>query len=400
MAYSEAHGAGVMGQVQSAGHGGLKEHLAGSERSLAAAAEACEASVLAIECRGLTKRYGKHRGIEDVDLTVREGEIFGFIGPNGAGKSTTIRTLLGLIGKTSGEARIFGLDIERDRKAILRQTGYLPSEVFYYDRMRARDLLAYAASFYPDRRACMQRARELAQRLELDLDARVEDMSLGNKKKVGIVAGLLHRPRLIVLDEPTSGLDPLMQRAFFGLVREENARGATVLFSSHILSEVQRVCGRVAIIREGRIVDVRDIAEMRASAVKRVSVELGDGAGAARAGEGSHADSDASASDDGFSAVRELGGVRAFESHGAQATFLFEGELSALLGLLARLPLADVAISEPTLEEAFMHYYAREREDATGAGAGAGAPASAEEAAAKASDALHLGRADARGDAR
>ena len=207
-----------------------------------------------IETKNLTKYYGKARGILDVSLSVEEGEIFGFIGPNGAGKSTTIRTLLSLIHKTSGEARIFGLDCEADHVKILEDVGYLPSEVFYYDRMRAIDLFRYSASFY--QRDCSQRIQELSALLQVNLQQKIEDMSLGNKKKVGIIQGLLHSPRLIILDEPTSGLDPLMQKTFFDLIREENRRGATVLFSSHILSEVQRICDRVAIIKEGRIAAV------------------------------------------------------------------------------------------------------------------------------------------------
>jgi len=185
-----------------------------------------------IETKNLTKYYGKARGIIDVNLTVEEGEIFGFIGPNGAGKSTTIRTLLSLIYKTSGQAKIFGLDCEADKVAILKDVGYLPSEVFYYDNMRAIDLFHYSASFY--KKDCSNRIDELASLLQVNLRQKIEDMSLGNKKKVGIIQGLLHSPRLIILDEPTSGLDPLMQKTFFDLIREENKRGATVLFSSHI----------------------------------------------------------------------------------------------------------------------------------------------------------------------
>ncbi|PLS31525.1 ABC transporter [Bifidobacterium margollesii] len=299
--------------------------------------------VPAIVTRHLTKRYGRARGIEDVNLTVRQGEIFGFIGPNGAGKSTTIRTLLGLIRKTSGEASIFGLDCERDRTRILEQVGYLPSEVFYYDGMRARDLLNYAASFY--RVDCSARIRELAARLDLDLDRKVEDMSLGNRKKVGIVQGLMHRPRLIVLDEPTSGLDPLIQRAFFDLMLEERRRGATVLFSSHILSEVQRICDRVAIIREGHVVDVRSVSEMRRSAVKRVTIGI------------DHADAAHRVFDD-MPGVRSLT-VDDGGSAGGTATvsFLYEGDCNTLIASLADMSLADVEIAEPTLEEVFMHYY-------------------------------------------
>ena len=303
--------------------------------------------VPAILTRHLTKRYGKARGIDDVNLTVRQGEIFGFIGPNGAGKSTTIRTLLGLIRKTSGEASILGLDCERDRTRILEQVGYLPSEVFYYDGMRARDLLRYAASFYSV--DCSARIRELSERLGLNLDQKVEDMSLGNHKKVGIVQGLMHRPRLIILDEPTSGLDPLAQRAFFDLIREENRRGATVLFSSHILSEVQRICDRVGIIREGRLIAVRSVAEMRRSAVKRVKL-----------GFALPADAEAARR-----ALASMAGVRSLtmndgDGGAAGASFLYEGDCNALIAALAGLRLADVEIAEPTLEEVFMHYYQRD----------------------------------------
>ncbi len=282
----------------------------------------------AIECRGLTKRYGSHRGIEGVDLTVERGEIFGFIGPNGAGKSTTIRCLLGLVHKTSGEARVLGFDIERERTAILARTGYLPSEVAFYDRMRARELLRYAASFYLDSAACLERAHELSERLELDEDARVDDMSLGNRKKVGIVVSLMHAPDLLVLDEPTSGLDPLVQREFFDIVREENARGVTVLFSSHVLSEVQRICGRVAVIRQGRIVDVRSVAELRASAIKQVHVLTGDG---------------------------------------REESFVHQGSCNVLVERLSRLDVADLEVGEPSLEELFLHYYEDGAEEPDGA---------------------------------
>lgn len=287
-----------------------------------------------IETRKLTKSYGKARGIVDVDLQVGEGEIFGFIGPNGAGKSTTIRTLLSLIRKTSGEARIFGLDCERDSTRILADVGYLPSEVFYYDRMRAIDLLNYSASFY--KKDCRQRIRELSEVLELDLNRKIEDMSLGNKKKVGIVQGLLHSPRLIILDEPTSGLDPLMQKTFFDLIRQENKRGATVLFSSHILSEVQRICDRVAIIKEGRIVDTQSIAALQQTAVKRVTLM---------------------AKDPVVRATLAFPGVSSAEVDGVHASFVYEGDCNVLLAKLSDFSLVNVDITEPTLEEVFLHYY-------------------------------------------
>ena len=288
-----------------------------------------------IETRNLTKYYGKARGILDVSLTVEEGEIFGFIGPNGAGKSTTIRTLLSLIYKTSGEAKIFGLDCHENREKILMDVGYLPSEVFYYDDMRAIDLFRYSASFY--KKDCAARARELAERLKLDLNKKIEDMSLGNKKKVGIIQGLLHSPRLIILDEPTSGLDPLMQKTFFDLIQEENARGATILFSSHILSEVQRICDRVAIIKDGRIASVQKIEEMRASAYKDVRFTVKGGK---------------------FPQDFAIEGAQNVEITDSGASFLYKGDLNALISRIGGYPILNVDIAEPSLETIFMHYYA------------------------------------------
>ncbi len=287
----------------------------------------------AVETNNLTKYYGKNKGIENVTFSIGEGEIFGFIGPNGAGKSTTIRTLLSLIHKTSGEASIFGLDCEKDNKQILQQIGYLPSEVFYYDKMRAIDLLNYSASFY--KKNCSARIQELAQELELDLNKKIEDMSLGNKKKVGIVQGLAHSPRLIILDEPTSGLDPLMQKTFFELIRKENENGATVLFSSHILSEVQRLCDRVAIIKDGEIVAVQDMSELRNSACKKVCVTLSGG------------ELDMSLLPEAANLVRSAN----------EYSFLYRGDCGKLLGVLAQCSVNNVDIGEPTLEEIFLHYY-------------------------------------------
>ena len=290
---------------------------------------------MVIETKNLTKYYGKSRGIIDVNLSVEEGEIFGFIGPNGAGKSTTIRTLLSLIYKTSGEAKIFGLDSEASKVQILHNVGYLPSEVFYYDNMRAIDLFRYSASFYT--KDCSQRIEELSSLLQVNLKQKIEDMSLGNKKKVGIIQGLLHSPRLIILDEPTSGLDPLMQKTFFDLIREENKRGATVLFSSHILSEVQRICDRVAIIKEGKIVAVQKIGEMKENAYKNVSFTVKNG---------------------GVPKSFAMEGAQHMEITDTGASFIYKGNVNLLLLEIAKFPLANVDIMEPPLEDIFMHYYA------------------------------------------
>lgn len=288
----------------------------------------------AIETNNLTKYYGKARGIIDVNLKVEEGQLYGFIGPNGAGKSTTIRTLLSLIKKTSGSAGIFGLDCETDKVEILKQVGYLPSEVSYYDNMKAIDLLNYSASFYG--KDCSEKIKSLSDALEVDLSRKIEDMSLGNRKKVGIVQGLLHSPRLIMLDEPTSGLDPLMQKTFFELIRDENKNGATVLFSSHILSEVQRLCDRVAIIKEGRIIKEQSINGLREEAYKKVSMTLSEGEST------------------------DLGGMEGLSDlkvNGQSVDFIYRGDLNLLVGRVAKHRLLNLEISEPDLEEIFMHYY-------------------------------------------
>ena len=286
-----------------------------------------------IEVTRLTKYYGKSRGIVDVSFREEEAEIFGFIGPNGAGKSTTIRLLLSLIHPTSGSAKVFGKDVTAHGPEIRRDIGYLPSEVFYYEGMKVIDLLKYSASFYD--RDCTQRMHELSETMELELNRRISDLSYGNKKKVGIVQGLLHSPKLLLLDEPTSGLDPLMQRKFFDLIREENARGATVFFSSHILGEVQRLCTRVAIIREGSIVESSDIRTLQQNNYKKVRVT------AAGLQAGSF----------------DLPGVTNLQAENGMVHFFFKGDINAVLQRLNGVRVEDVTIEEPTLEEIFMHYY-------------------------------------------
>lgn len=285
-----------------------------------------------IEVNKLTKYYGKSRGIVDVSFGVEEGEIFGFIGPNGAGKSTTIRLLLSLIHPTSGDARVFGKDIAKEGPTIREQIGYLPSEVFYYDDMKVIDLLKYSASFYPY--DCEERTRELASLMELELNRRIRDLSYGNRKKVGIVQGLLHSPKLVLLDEPTAGLDPLMQRKFFDLIREENKKGVTVFFSSHILSEVQRLCNRVGIIREGRMVEVSDIRTLQQNNTKKIRVNT-------RYGQPAF----------------DLPGVTNVVTENGTTQLFFRGDINLILRYLTTLNVDDVSIEEPTLEEIFMHYY-------------------------------------------
>lgn len=286
-----------------------------------------------IEVNHLTKYYGKSRGIVDVSFNVEEGEIFGFIGPNGAGKSTTIRLLLSLIYPTKGEAKIFGKDCIKFGSEIRQEIGYLPSEVFYYEGMKVLDLLKYSASFY--KKDCTQRLHELSDLMELDLKRRIDDLSYGNKKKVGIVQGLLHQPRLIVLDEPTAGLDPLMQQKFFNLIREENKRGATVFFSSHILGEVQKMCNRVAIIKEGSIIDIQDIKTLQKDNYKKVRITA--------------------------NAIKEkyfqVDGVTKLEITNGTLSFFYKGDINAITRLISGGEISDLTIEDLTLEEIFMHYY-------------------------------------------
>lgn len=284
-----------------------------------------------IEIKNLTKYYGKQKGIEDVSFKVEEGEIFGFIGPNGAGKSTTIRTLLTLIYPTSGSATIFGKDIVEYGYEIKEEIGYLPSEVFYYDNMKVIDILKYSASFY--KKDCTKRMHELAEIMELDLNKKVDDLSYGNKKKVGIVQGLLHEPKLLILDEPTSGLDPLMQQKFFDLILEENKKGTTVLFSSHILGEVQKLCNRVGIIKDGNIVRVDNIETLRGDNYKKFIIETKDTSGF------------------------ELEGVSSLSIEKSVVKFLFKGDINTIINLLYNKDVKNMLIEEPTLEEIFMHYY-------------------------------------------
>lgn len=290
-----------------------------------------------IEIKNLTKSYGKARGIIDVSFNVLDGEIFGFIGPNGAGKSTTIRTLLSLIYPTSGSATIFGKDCIKFGPEIKKEIGYLPSEVFYYDNMKVIDLLKYSASFY--KKDCSKRIIELAEIMDLDLNKKIDDLSFGNKKKVGIVQGLLHSPKLIILDEPTSGLDPLMQQKFFKLLEQENKRGATILLSSHILSEVQRLCNRVAIIKEGKIIKVEKISTLQENNHKKFKIEI------------------KTKLDDNYF---NISGVSDLDIKSNIISFLFSGNINFIMKKISEIEIDNLWIEEPDLEEIFMHYYEKE----------------------------------------
>ena len=269
----------------------------------------------AIEIRNLTKRYGKNRGVTDLSMTVEEGEIFGFLGPNGAGKSTTIRSMLGLIRYQEGEIRLLGMDVREKKVEILRQVGYMPSEAWFYPDMRVRDVIRYAAAMR--RMDCTGESEMLCERLQLDTAKRVEELSLGNRKKVSIVCAMQHRPSLFVFDEPTSGLDPLMQAEFFKLILEYNAKGTTCFLSSHVLSEIRKYCKRAAIIREGELIRTDTVENLTRTNSKHIHM------------------------------VKD----------GREEDFIYRGEINELLRQLAGHDISDIVIEEPELEEVFMHFY-------------------------------------------
>lgn len=287
-----------------------------------------------IQTQNLTKYYGKARGILDVDLAVEEGDFFGFIGPNGAGKSTTIRILLGLISATSGRAEIFGKDVVKEKNEILSNIGYMPSEAMFYHGMKVRDVLRLSADLR--KKDCSKEAAVLCERLDLDAGRKVDELSLGNRKKVSIVCALQHRPALYILDEPTSGLDPLIQREFYTLLAERNREGATVFLSSHVLSEIQRYCRHAAVIREGKLLAADTVEALSHTGTKRVILR-------------------------GVAQMPPLDGVRNLETNEEGVTFLYGGEMQALTQLLSKLPLTDLTVTEPDLEEVFLHYYTKEQ---------------------------------------
>ena len=290
----------------------------------------------AIQTTGLTKYYGKNRGIVDVDLTVEKGEFFGFIGPNGAGKSTTIRTLLGLIKPTEGTASIFGKDIVKEKTGVLSSVGYLPSEAVFYAGMRVKDVLKLSADLR--KKDCRAEARALCERLQLDPMKKINELSFGNRKKAAIVCALQHDPELLILDEPTGGLDPLMQREFFAILHERSEKGTTVFLSSHILSEIQQNCGRAAIIRDGRIIACGSVESLAKTGAKRVSVQ---------------GEADWSA----------LEGIRDFQREEDGVRFLYNGDINELIRRLSLGKIRDLSVSEPDLEEIFLHYYTEEGEE-------------------------------------
>jgi len=291
-----------------------------------------------IESRALTKRYGEHRGIDEVDLEVHEGEIFGFLGPNGAGKTTTIRVLLDLIRPTSGTARVFGIETTVDPVAIRRRIGYLSGEFTLYDRLTGAETIDYFANL----RGGVDRAyqRQLVERLDLDLSRRFREYSKGNKQKVGLVVALQHRPELLILDEPTAGLDPLVQQTFNALMFEAKAEGRTVFLSSHIISEIERVGDRAGIIREGRLVRVDSVAGLRDLSAHEVELRFPGPVPSAI-----------------FEAIEGVSNVLA---EGHTLRMLVSGPIAPVVKAAAALELTDFISREPSLEEIFLSEYGRE----------------------------------------
>ncbi|WP_057490252.1 ABC transporter ATP-binding protein [Streptococcus orisasini] len=275
-----------------------------------------------IDIKHLRKYYGKHKGAEDVSLSVKKGEIYGFLGSNGAGKSTTIRCLLGLIKPSGGQITLFGNRYGKLTEA-LRHIGYLPSETMFYPQMKVKDVIAFAAKVR--RRNCSAEAERICRILEVPLEKKIQDLSLGNRKKVGIVCAFQHQPELLILDEPTSGLDPLMQERFFGLVKEACDAGGTCFLSSHVLSEIKNYCDRAAIIKDGQILRIDTIENLTHTQTKQVTIW----------------------------------------KNGKQEIFTHAGGSAELLNRLAELRPDDFLVEEPSLEKLFMHYYKEADHDFT-----------------------------------
>ena len=289
----------------------------------------------AIQTQGLTKDYGNGRGIFDLDLTVKDGEVFGFLGPNGAGKTTTIRLLMGLIHSTRGSARIFGLDCERDAVAVKRKVGYCPGELPQFGGWRGAEIVAYIAGLRGDVEDASIKA--LAEQLDLDLGRKYREYSHGNKQKLALVLAFMHKPSLVILDEPTTGLDPLHQQEFYAIVRDARAAGATLFVSSHVLSEVEHICDRVGIVREGRLATVSTLNDLVGMRAFHVEIEFADGVPA--------------------ELLRSVEGLEQLRVEAHRATGMLRGSFEPLMAALAGRRVIGLTSREPSLEEIFLTYY-------------------------------------------
>ena len=293
----------------------------------------------AIEIKNLTKVYGKNRGIQDINISVKEGEIYGFIGPNGSGKSTTIKTLLNFIYPTSGEALIFGMDSVKESEKIKEYVGYVPSEVRYYDDVKVKDIIKYAQSFYP--KSNKEYVDRICNELELDMNKKMGELSLGNKKKVAIAQSLINNPKLLILDELTNGLDPLMQKKLFNILIEEKEKGNTVFLSSHNLVEVQNLCDRVCVIKEGKIVDIIEIDKSKTELKLKVTLSSSD------------------ITDD---IVLNLSD-KILDKNGKLYTFIYSKNIDSLVKELANYKIDELLIEKENLEDAFLNYYENNKEE-------------------------------------
>lgn len=293
----------------------------------------------AIEIKNLTKVYGKNRGIQDINISIKEGEIYGFIGPNGAGKSTTIKTLLNFIYPTSGEALIFGMDSVKESEKIKEHIGYVPSEVRYYDDVKVKDIIKYAQSFYP--KSNKEYIDRICNELELDMNKKMGELSLGNKKKVAIAQSLINNPKLLILDEPTNGLDPLMQKKLFNILIEEKKKGNTVFLSSHNLVEIQNLCDRVCVIKEGKIVDIIEIEKSKTELKLKVTLSSSD------------------ITDDIILNLSD----KIVDKNGNLYTFIYSKNIDSLVKELANYKIDELLIEKENLEDAFLNYYENNKEE-------------------------------------
>ena len=285
-----------------------------------------------LEIKNLTKSYGKSRGVIDVNLEIEKGTIYGFIGPNGAGKSTTIKCIMNLINKNSGEVFVDGKLFLKKNNELKNKIGYLPSEIHLYDELKVKEMIKYSESFY--KKDCSKRVSELVNKLDIDTNKKIEELSLGNLKKLGIVLALMHEPEIVIMDEATSGLDPLMQEAFYEILLEEKKKGTTIFFSSHILSEIKRICDKVAIIKDGKIINIDDMNNFEDSDALRIKIT----------------------SDYNEDILKELGLSEDNIKKGV-LEFVYKEDINNLMKILSKYNIKKLLIEELDIEEIFIHYY-------------------------------------------
>ena len=285
-----------------------------------------------LEIQNLTKYYGKIKGVENLSLQLEEGEIFGFIGPNGAGKSTTIRSIMNLINKTKGKVLIKGKEFNKNDIKIKEKIGYLPSEIYLYDDLTVKQMLDYHESFY--KKDIHKRRVELVKVLQLDEKKNIEDLSLGNLKKLGIVLALMHEPKILILDEPTSGLDPIMQNVFYDLLKEEKKKGTTIFYSTHILSEVSKICDRVGIIKEGQLIKIEEMEELSKKNLTFVKITSSE-----------------------IKEIIEDLNIEVISEDENSIKFANNMQHNELIKRLAKYNIEKILIEEATLEDMFLHYY-------------------------------------------